>query len=54
MERSRSLVYCWIIALLYVRFLLNYTVASTSTGPIPTKRLAGPIAGISPLLRFYW
>ena len=54
MERSGSPAYTWLLALLYVCFLLNHTASAVLDWRTPLERLTGTTPDISPLLRFYW
>ena len=54
MERSGSPANTWLLALLYVCFLLNHTASSVLKWRTPLERLNGTTPDISPLLRFYW
>ena len=54
MERSGSPAYTWLLALLYVCFVLNHTASAVLSWRTPLERLTGTTPDISPLLRFYW
>ena len=53
MDRSGSPAYTWLLCLLYVCFLLNYTWCA-AIQDIPICALDGSTPDISPMLRFYW
>ena len=54
MERAGSPAYTLLLALLYVRFLLNHTANETLNWRTPLERLTGTTPDISPLLRIHW
>ncbi len=53
LDRSNAPASCWLLALLYVCFLLNYTYCA-SIKAVPIRVLTGSTPDISPLLRFYF
>ena len=54
MERTGSPAYTWLLALLYVVYLLNHTASRVLSWRTPIERLTGTTPDISPLLRFHW
>ena len=54
MERAGSPAYTWLLALLYVCFLLNHVATESLSWRTPLERLTGVTPDISPLLRFHW
>ena len=54
MERSGSPAYTWLLALIYVCFVLNHTASAVLSWRTPLERLNGTTPDISPLLCFYW
>ena len=54
MERSGAPAYTWLLALIYMCFVLNHTVLVVLSWHTPLERLTGTPPDISPLLRFYW
>ena len=53
MDRTGAPAYTWLLCLLYVCFLLNYTFCA-SVGGIPMSNLTGSTVDISVLLRFWF
>ena len=53
LDRSGAPAYAWLLCLLYVCYLLNYTFCD-SARVIPIQGLTGSTPDISPLLRFYF
>ena len=54
MECAGSPAYTWLLALLYVCFLLNHTASEGLTWRTSLEQLTGTTPDISPLLRFHW
>ena len=54
LERAGSPAYTWLLALLYVCFLLNHTANETLGWRTPLERLTATTPDMSPLLSFYW
>ena len=52
LERSGAPSYCWLLALMYVCFILNHTVCDAIGGKVPLQVATGSTPDISPLLRF--
>ena len=53
LDRSGAPAYTWLLALLYVCFVLNHCYSATING-VPLTRLTGTTVDISPLLRFHF
>jgi hypothetical protein len=54
MDRTGSPGYTWLLALMYVCFVLNHTASTTLNNQTPTTVLTGSTSDCSPLLRFHW
>ena len=54
MDRTGSPPYTWLLALMYVCFVLNFTASAALNWRTPTEVLTGSTPDISPLLRFGW
>ena len=54
MDRFGSPAFTWLLALMYVCFILNHTAISTLNWRTPLEALTGSTPDISPLLRFHW
>ena len=54
MKISGSPAYYWLLELLYVCFIPNYTAITNLKWRTPLKILTGTISDINPLLRVYW
>ncbi len=54
MDRTGSPGYTWLLALMYVCFVLNHTASTTLNNQTPTTILTGSTSDCSPLLRFHW
>lgn len=53
-DRTGSPAYTWLLALIYVCFILNHTASGTIGWRAPLEVLTGSTPDISPLLRFQW
>ena len=53
LDRSGSPASTWLLAMMYICFVLNHTYCS-SIKAVPIQKLTGSTPDISPLLRFYW
>jgi hypothetical protein len=54
MDRTNSPAYTWLLALLYVYFLLNHLAHAKLQYRTPIEALTGSTPDISILLRFHW
>ena len=54
MERSGSPGFTWLLALIYVCFLLNHMALAVLGWRTPLECLTGSTPDVSPLLRFHW
>jgi hypothetical protein len=54
MDRTGSPPTTWLLALMYVCFVLNFTASAALNWRTPTEVLTGSTPDISPLLRFAW
>ena len=55
LDRTGAPAYTWLLCLMYVCFILNFTVSSALSGGVPIQRATGSTNDISPLLRFrFW
>jgi hypothetical protein len=54
MDRTGSPAYTWLLALMYVCFVLNFTASAALNWRTPSEMLTGSTPDISPLLRFTW
>ena len=54
MDRTGSPPTTWLLALMYVCFVLNFTASASLNWRTPTEVLTGSTPDISPLLRFEW
>jgi hypothetical protein len=54
MDRTGSPAHTWLLALMYVCFVLNFTASAALNWRTPTEVLTGSTPDISPLLRFGW
>jgi hypothetical protein len=55
LDRTGAPSYTWLLCLMYVCFVLNFTVSSALNGGVPIQRATGSTNDISPLLRFqFW
>ena len=54
MEHTGSPANTWMLAIIYVCYLLNYTESETLHWRVPLERLTGFTPDISPPLRFQW
>ena len=53
LDRTGAPAYVWLLCLLYVAYLLNFTYSESIKG-IPIQKLRGSTPDISPLLRFHF
>jgi hypothetical protein len=53
-DRSGSPAYTWLLALMYVCFVLNNTAAASLNNQTPLTVMTGSTSDCSPLLRFRW
>ena len=53
LDRTGSPAYTWLLALMYICFILNHAYNSSIQG-IPLQKATGSTPDISPLLRFHW
>ena len=54
MDCTSSPAYTWLLAILYVCFLLNHTVCAAINYTVPMAIATGSTVNISPLLHFQW
>ena len=54
MDRTGSPGYTWLLCLMYVYFILNFTICAALNGQVPMTHLTGSTQDISPLLYFHW
>jgi hypothetical protein len=52
LDRTGAPAHTWLLCLMYVCFILNFTVSSALNGGVPIQRATGFTNDISPLLRF--
>ena len=54
LDRTGSPAYTWLLCLMYVCFILNFTVSASINYAVPMQVATGSTPDISPLLRFQW
>ena len=54
MDRTGTLANLWLLALMYVVFILNNTASPSLNYITPSTYLSGTTNDISPMLRFRW
>jgi hypothetical protein len=54
MDRTGSPAYTWLLALMYICFILNFTASASLQYHTPMTRMIGATSDSSILNRFYW